>query len=535
MPGVVAGAERVGGAGLRIAFRADASTAIGTGHVMRCLALARVLAAAGHRCRFIARDLPGNLNHRIAQEGHALDVLPAPEGPAPVASAGDPPHAGWAGVGWARDAAETAALLAADPPDWLVVDHYAFDRRWEEAARPPGARLAVIDDLADRPHAAELLVDQNLGRRARDYDGLVPGDAVRLIGPSHALMRGEFATLRAAALAARRARMGENDGAPGRILVSMGGVDLPDATGAALRALGAAAGLRGARVTVVMGGGASALAAVRVAAAALPMPCEVTVDSRDMAALMARADLAIGGAGVTAWERCTLGLPAVTVTMAANQAATAAALETAGASVSAGEAGEGLEARLEAALRRLVPPDARALAAEAAAAICDGAGAGRVAAVLALPPIALRAATMADAEAVWSWRRAVAQRFFRAGETPPLVDHLEWFARALGDPGRQLLIAVGAEGEVVGHLRLDRDPKRAGTAALSILVDPASRGRGIGRAMLLAADGAARAAGLTRIEAEVHEDNGPSLAAFRAIGYEEEGTSGDYVRMLRRL
>jgi len=95
------------------------------------------------------------------------------------------------------------------------------------------------------------------------------------------------------------------------------------------------------------------------------MPCEVIVDSRDMAALMALADLAIGGAGVTAWERCALGLPAVTVTMAANQAATAAALEAAGASVSAGEAGAGLDARLAAALRRLVPPEARVLAASA--------------------------------------------------------------------------------------------------------------------------------------------------------------------------
>jgi UDP-2,4-diacetamido-2,4,6-trideoxy-beta-L-altropyranose hydrolase len=521
--------------GLRLVFRVDASAAIGTGHVMRCLALARALGSAGHRCRFISRDLPGNLNHLIAQEGHALDILPAPNGPAPHPSAGDPPHAGWAGVAWARDAAETAALLAADPPDWLVVDHYALDRRWEDAARPPGTRLAVIDDLADRAHAADLLVDQNLGRRARDYDGLVPEDALRLVGPSHALLRTEFGALRAAAIAARRARLHENDGAPGHILVSMGGVDLPDATGAALRALATVGGLRGSRVTVVMGSGAPALARVRAAAAALPLPCEVVVDSREMAALMARADLAIGGAGVTAWERCTLGLPAVTVTMADNQTMTAAALDDAGASVSAGKAGEGLEGRLAAALRRLVPPEARALTAEAAAAICDGAGAVRVAAVLALPQIALRAASMADAEAVWFWRRAVAPRFFRSGETPPLADHLSWFARALGDPARQLLMAVGPEGEAVGHLRLDRDMESQGAVALSILVGPASRGRGVGRAMLLAAENVARRAGNARIEAEVHPDNGASLAAFRAVGYEERGTSGGFLRLRRRL
>ena len=232
-------------------------------------------------------------------------------------------------MGWAQDAAETRAALG-EGPDWLVMDHYAFDARWQGAARPAGTRLMVIDDLADRPHDCDLLLDQNLGHEAGDYDGLVPEACTRLIGPRYALLRPEFAEARAGALAAREGR-GLN-----RLMISMGGIDAADATSMVLDALRDAPLPEGLVISVIMGGQAPALERVRALARDMPRPTEVAVDVDDMAARMAAADLAIGAGGATTWERCALGLPSVIVETADNQAGIAAAMARAGAGLAPG-------------------------------------------------------------------------------------------------------------------------------------------------------------------------------------------------------
>ncbi len=498
---------------MRLVLRADASVTIGTGHVMRCLTLARALRDLGNDCAFVCRDLPGHLGARIGAEGFALTLLPAPA-PGFQPAADDPAHAIWAGVQWALDAAQT--LAAAGQADWLVVDHYAFDARWQDAARPPLARLMVIDDLADRHHAADLLLDQNLGRRSADYDALMPAGAERLIGPRHALLRPEFAALRATTLATRVAA-----GHPlRRVLVSMGGVDQPNATGAALAALAALPGLE---AVVVMGAAAPALEAVRAQAAALPFPVDLHVDVPDMAALMAGADLAIGAAGGTAWERCALGLPTLLAVLADNQTAAAAALAASGAALDLGRAdAPGFADALSRALAEVQRPGTLQALSEAAAAVTDGKGAARVAAVIT-QPLRLRPATMAEAEAIWHWRRAVPESRFRSGPTPPMADHLNWFATALADPGRHLLVAGDPP---FAHLRLDEAGD--GRAAVSILLAPDAQGRGLGRRLLALLADAARAQGLHGLLAQVHRENAASLALFRAAGYRPAGTENGF-------
>ena len=313
---------------MTIAFRTDASLEIGTGHVMRCLTLARAAREAGAACRFVTRALPGHMGDRIADEGFDVTLLPAPGGAPP---GGPPVHAHWAGVPWAEDAGETRAALAPAPPGWLVVDHYAFDARWQRAACPAGTRLMVIDDLADRPHDGDLLLDQNLGHAAADYDGLVPERCTRLIGPRYALLRPEFAEMRAAALARRARRQGLR-----RLLVTMGGVDRANATSVVLEALRGAPLPDDLRIIVVMGGQAPSLERVQALAAEMPRATEVVVNVADMAARMAQADLAIGAGGGTTWERCALGLPSIIVETADNQAGIAGALAGAGAGLAPG-------------------------------------------------------------------------------------------------------------------------------------------------------------------------------------------------------
>jgi len=281
-------------------FRVDASLDIGAGHVARCLVLADALMQKGVECRFITRAHAGHMADPIAAKGFEVTMLPAPQGPAPQ---GPPDHAPWAGVSWEQDAAETREALGPRPPDWLVLDHYAFDARWQKAVSPAGARLMVLDDLADRPHACDLLLDQNLGRVAEDYDGLAPEQRQRLIGPQYALLRSEFADLRAEALAARAGRD------PRHLLVTMGGVDVQGVTPVILKALADVSLPEDLEATIIMGRHAPALEQVRALAQALTCPVEVVVDATDMAARMAAADIAISASGLVSYELACMGVP----------------------------------------------------------------------------------------------------------------------------------------------------------------------------------------------------------------------------------
>lgn len=302
---------------MQVAFRTDASIQMGTGHVMRCLTLAEALSAKGAQCTFICREHAGNLIEHIRSKGHAVHKLRTGSD-----ADTDLAHSAWLGATQAQDAHACAALLAALQPDWLVVDHYALDARWEGALRPHCGKLMVIDDLADRPHQCDVLLDQTFGRNATDYGPWVSPQTSVLCGSQYALLRPEFAALRPCSLERREQPRLEH------LLISMGGVDKDNATGQVLQALKASALPAGCRVTVVMGSTAPWLAEVRQTAAQLPWATAVRVGLSvgDMAQLMADCDLAIGAAGTTTWERCCLGLPTAMIVLADNQRQAAAIL-----------------------------------------------------------------------------------------------------------------------------------------------------------------------------------------------------------------
>jgi len=308
---------------MKVAFRVDASLQIGTGHVMRCLTLADALAARGVGCQFICRTHEGNLIDFIRSKGHTAHALPI--GAALPRSPADPAHASWLGATQAEDAEACAHILAAQRPDWLIVDHYALDARWECALAPHYRTLMVIDDLADRPHACDLLLDQTFGRDAADYRPLVPADCRLLCGSHYALLRPEFPALRPYSLK-RRAQPALRE-----LLITMGGVDKDNATGQVLQALRTCPLPTDCRITVVMGATAPWLDEVKRLAQDMPWPTRVRVGVSDMAQLMADSDLAIGAAGATSWERCCLGMPTMMLVLAENQRKIAEALREAGA------------------------------------------------------------------------------------------------------------------------------------------------------------------------------------------------------------
>lgn len=291
---------------------------------MRCLTLAEVLRERGAHCRFICRSHPGNLIKQIAQRGFDVFELPL-DANWTGTEVTYLPHGAWLGADWETDAEQSKVGAGGTAIDWLIVDHYALDARWESAMAPHYSKLMVIDDLADRPHVCDLLLDQTYGREAADYRALVPDACCLLCGSQFALLRPEFAALRPYSLQ-RRARPALRE-----LLITMGGVDKGNATGQVLQALRTCPLPAGCRITVVMGEAAPWLAEVITQAQDMPWSTRVLAGVGDMAQLMADSDFAIGAAGATSWERCCLGLPTAMIILAENQQHAARLLQRANA------------------------------------------------------------------------------------------------------------------------------------------------------------------------------------------------------------
>jgi UDP-2,4-diacetamido-2,4,6-trideoxy-beta-L-altropyranose hydrolase len=501
-----------------VAFRVDSSRAIGTGHVFRCLTLAGALARRGAACRFVCRDLPGALTGLIEAAGYPVHLLPSPTGDA----AADGNYAAWLGVGWEQDAAETAAALAAGA-DWLVVDHYALDARWEARLRDVASRLLVIDDLADRRHDCDVLLDQQaVDGMAERYRGLLPDRCTVLLGPRYALLRPDFARRRADGLRDRAAPVA-------RLLVFFGGADTLNFGLRTIEALDSLAS-DGLALDLVVGLANPHAAALAAAAAARPWLTLHPGDS-EMSALMAEADLMIGGAGTTIWERCALGLPAIAVAMADNQQPGAAYVARDGAMLFLGDAETVDGAALGAAVQTLLAsPWLRAHMAARAAALVDGKGADRVAGVLLAGAVTLRRAGPADAARILEWRNAPATRAVSGnGEEIDAAGHQAWFARVLADPQRHLLIGE-KEGDGIGCLRFDCEADRA---TVSIFLAPDRIGEGLGPALLAAGIDwlAAAEPACRRVEAEVKAGHEPSHRLFLNAGFTPAASR--YCRPLR--
>ena len=311
----------------QLVIRADASTSIGGGHVQRCLSLAAELRARGWRCALMT-------------------------------------------------GAETAAIVPL--PDWLelwrvpgtadllIVDHYGLSAPWETDFRSRARRVLVIDDLADRPHDCDLLLDQAAGRRPDDYLALTPPHCRFLLGPSFAILRPDFVRRRAESLARRTA--------PGRrLLINFGAADPENLAGRTLEALAATGGHFDA--DVVCGASSEHVPHLRKIAAALPGDVVIHGHVADMAGLMVGADLAIGAGGSASWERCALGVPAIVLTLADNQAWTARALVDAGAALNPSSIADAARQALD----LMGEPGRLQKMAARAASLCDGRGAERVA------------------------------------------------------------------------------------------------------------------------------------------------------------
>lgn len=340
---------------------------------MRCLSIAdRMVEVAAQKnealqVHFICKAHIGHMGDLIVARGHKCTLLPT----VPDWSAEG--YLTWLGGPLEQDAAPTAeAITASGGADLLVVDHYALDAVWHRLVRPAVGAIAVIDDLPARIHDCDILIDQNIGHGPALYEGRVPAGIPVLAGANFAPVQAAFAQLRAASLERRKAV-----DVPRVLLVSMGGADPDDVTTAVLRALRPPLGFDA--VHVVLSGIARHLEGVR-AEVAHHDNVTLHVDTRNMPALMAQADLSIGAAGVTAIERCVLGLPTLMVVVADNQIEAADRMADLGAVVLLGNTSEITADSVHETLCAFVHDTTGPLRAmsDAAAALCDGQGLDRI-------------------------------------------------------------------------------------------------------------------------------------------------------------
>lgn len=498
---------------MKIAFRVDANAQIGSGHLVRCATLAGALKAHGADTLFLCRGLPESWQAWLARQQLPWCELGASRA-AFDAVPGDTPHAAWLGTSWAADAEDTRQALGAGAWDWLVADHYALDQRWERALRPAAQRLLAIDDLADRDHDVDALLDLNLyDHAASRYAGRVPAAARLMLGPRFALLRPEFAAARAA--------LAPRVDAVRRVLVFFGGFDAGNATGRVLQALDLLRrdGIGPFAVDAVIGAQHPARDALQSYCAERPgWACHVQTER--MAELMGAADLAIGAGGGATWERCALGLPTLAVAQAANQVEqveTAARAGTLCAPQLRDDSAEAWRVHIEALW---FDPLRRARVADAAHALVDGRGAGRVAQFMARPALTVRPAAATDSAFVHAGRNAEpVRRVSRSHEPIPLDAHRRWFDAVLADPRRALLMGCLGD-DPVGVLRWDLSEDGV-RAEVSLYLAPGHAGQGLGAELLAAGEAWLRRErpGVRTLLAEVLAGNSASVHLFEQAGY----------------
>lgn len=471
-----------------VVIRADADSGIGLGHVARCLSLAEALVAFG--CRVIlvsASALPevllskakGVVDCRVMV--NKQDVLQG-----------------------------FVDSLGSEIPDWVVVDSYSIDASWHSVIRRQyGCRLVVIDDLADRSLAADIVVDHNLSpdARAKYHDVIKPGTRI-LSGPSYALISSGYAAVTSRQPSAIVRSIG----------IFLGGTDPLGLSGELLRICRTEAAFDG-DIELVSTSANANLDSLRRACEG-PLNAKLSIDLPDLIEFYQRHDVYIGAGGGSTWERCRCGVPALVVGLADNQRVVLEALGSLGAAMCVYWRGASALSEVSAKLQRMLADhQLRKVMVAASLELVDGNGPFRVAAAMMTSSVTVRSAAIDDAQMMYRWRNHPSVR--RVSRDPMPMDfdsHLRWLKSALQSESRHVMIAE-INGRGVGVIRYDELPDD--TLEVSLYCDPRLTGIGIGSAMLNAGEGemAGRLGAEATVTAFVVPGNESSERMFERAGF----------------
>lgn len=360
-----------------LAFRVDASHDIGSGHVMRCLALADVMRRQGRDSHFICKEYVGNLIELIRQRNYTVSVLPRAYddySAATILKNGFifSKYAKMLGD-WKVDSALTCKIIEMKKIDQLIIDHYGIDKNWEFSVRQSKLnKIIVIDDLANRSHICDMLIDQNFGREIEHYKGLVPENCNILTGTKYAILREEFSSWRTLSINARQKRT------PSKVMISMGGVDVDNVTLRIIRALESYCGdINLKEIYVVLGAGSPHLNLISNVIKNSKLNIRLLNNINNMAEFLARCDFVIGAGGTSAWERACLGVPSVIFSIAENQKFSCEQLAQFKAVIYLDDV-ERVDVSLPEALKFICQPENLIKMQNHNQLICDGFGANRV-------------------------------------------------------------------------------------------------------------------------------------------------------------
>ena len=460
---------------------------------MRCLALAQAWKDAGGKTIFITACQSEGLLQRLRNEGIDIHLLSHPH----------PDSA---------DLEYTKSILASNPNSWVVLDGYHFDEAYQHYVKEASYRLFVIDDLAHLEHYyADIVLNQNLHAEKLHYS-CEPYTRL-LLGTNYVLLRREFLAWkdwkREIPVTARR------------VLVTLGGSDPENFTFKVIQALQEVK-VPGLEATVVIGASNPHVDTLEAAVRQSRIPIRLICDARNMPELMAQADVAVCGAGTTTWELAFFGIPIVAFILAENQRLVAEQIEAYGLGKAlAGKELTSTESVRKAIALLLKDAEFRRRAAAKGRQLVDGQGPQRVLASLAeanRPRLRLRPATVEDCRQVWEWANDPVVRVASFSSEPiPWEEHVKWFETKLHSPGCFFYIVLDDKGIPVGQVRFE---VVGSEAEINISIGPRFRGRGYGvEAIRLASELLLRKTGISRLCANIKQNNAESIRAFTGAGY----------------
>ncbi len=476
-------------------IRADADVAMGTGHVMRCLALAQAWQDTGGHAVFAMADVTPAVEERLRSEGFEVVRVAVR-------------------VGSAADAEETARLAQERGASWVVVDGYGFGAEYQTSLKGRGLRVLFIDDNGQAgSYSADLVLNQN----AHANESFYPSRDVStrlLLGPRFAMLRREFGGWREwkreIPMVARR------------VLVTMGGSDPDNVTQRVAEAIVSEGDFE---TTIVAGGGNPHLPRLREFVGASGRTVRLVENASSMPELIANADVAVAGAGTTSWEMCFLGLPALLIVLADNQRGVADELGKQGAAVHLGRGSDLSRSIIANQLGSLAgSPGVRREMSRRGRALVDGRGAERVVSALMRDSLSIRLVEDGDSRLLWEWANdpVVRASSFSSG-TIPWDDHVAWFRAKLTDRNCRILVALDASAVPAGQIRFDK--RGLSEADIDVTVDGRLRGLGYASRLIdLATNWAFAEWSLMRLNAFVMPENVASARAFERAGFKRMET-----------
>ena len=479
-------------------IRADASVATGSGHLMRCLALAQAWQDAGGTAVALIAEAAPAIEERLRRE--AIEVARFDASP-----------------GSENDAKRTAIFALDRQTPWVVLDGYCFDGAYQAAIKSRGLRVLLIDDDV---HAEQYSADLVLNQNAHAVESLYKSRATYtklLLGPRYAMLRREFHSL--------RDWQREIPEFARRVLITMGGSDPDNFTLQVLEALPLVEA-KSLEIVVVIGGSNPHRATLEKAAAGLNAryALRLVENALNMPELMTWADVAVSAAGTTSWEMCLLGLPFLVVDLARNQVPVAERLHELGVAWHVGSSRDCSSAKIASELTRLLASrETRSRMSRAGRELVDGRGASRVCAAMLRMGVAVRRARESDCRLLWEWANDPGVR--ASSFSPAAIgweEHSDWFRAKMADEGCMILIGEGADGRAIGQVRIDRLSK--GEAEIDVSVARAFRGAGYGSLLLETALQEAFDTGrIAKVHALIRPENLASVRAFEEAGFRKLG------------